>query len=297
MAVGLLLAVLFVTGCDCAREPSEPVVMAAPEAPEAARLPAALIAALEKQDPMALADTRLPRLSQINLDALIPVIDKWPIPRRVAGYAFLMVGSPYVLGSLGEETAPDTDPLIRYDVADCATLNLIAEALAHATEYKSPRDAMKFANYRDGIVSYENRLHFTTDRLDVSPFDRDITRDVAGGGGEEGVAVLNLRSDGKKWIPIDWQRKRAIYYIPAKTAAEFPAWFRDKKIPELMGVAFVQKKFFSDGLDVVHESLLWKGETLLHGSSLIGRVVTVNWTDFLKERGHRYDGFVVFEYR
>ena len=47
----------------------------------------------------------------------------------------------------------------------------------------------------------------------------------------------------------------------------------------------------------VHESLLWKGRTILHASSLTGRVVTIPWTEFLAGPGRGYDGFVLFEYR
>jgi hypothetical protein len=53
----------------------------------------------------------------------------------------------------------------------------------------------------------------------------------------------------------------------------------------------------ADGLDVVHESLLWKGRTLLHASSLTGRVVTIPWARYLAGPGRHDDGFVLFEYR
>lgn len=220
-----------------------------------------------------------------------------PVPERVAAWVFSMVGKPYVLGPLGEDASPDTDPLIRYDVFDCATLNLTAMAVAHANDAGDTRRAMALANYRDGIVSYENRLHFTTDRLDVSPYNRDITIEVGGDVVETSVVVLNRKRDGSRWIPIDWERKRIVAWIPTRYAYEFPEWFKNGRIPQAMGVAFVQKRFHPDGLDVVHESLLFEGRTLLHGSSRIGRVVTVDWTEFLRERGPAYDGFVLFEYR
>jgi hypothetical protein len=60
----------------------------------------------------------------------------------------------------------------------------------------------------------------------------------------------------------------------------------------------VEESRLSDGLDVVHEALLWKGRVLLHASSASGRVVTVPWDRFLATpAGRRYDGFVLFEYQ
>jgi hypothetical protein len=48
---------------------------------------------------------------------------------------------------------------------------------------------------------------------------------------------------------------------------------------------------------VVHESLLWRGRTLLHASSRTGRVVTIPFAEYLSGPGLRQDGFVLFEYR
>jgi len=64
-----------------------------------------------------------------------------------------------------------------------------------------------------------------------------------------------------------------------------------------MGVAFVVESKLADGLDVVHESMLWKGRTLLHASSMTGRVVTMPWDEYLRGPGRGFDGFVLFEYR
>ena len=78
---------------------------------------------------------------------------------------------------------------------------------------------------------------------------------------------------------------------------QFERWFAEHRIPATMGIAFVKASKLADGLDVVHESMLWQGSTLLHASSLSGRVVTLPWRRFLEESGERYDGFVLFEYR
>src|SRR5437867_5176620 len=260
----------------------------------------ALDHALERRDPAALADTTLPRLASLDSIGrawLARRIESWDIGLRVAAYAFLQVGAPYRLGPLGEEAPPDTDPVIEFETTDCAVLNLVSAALAHEREAGGERAAMAIANYRGGRIGYATRFHFTTDRLDSCPYYRDITRKAAGRACRHRLVWLNHRADGGAWIPIDWSRKREVFYVPRSLGADFARWYERKRIPAAMGVAFVQVSKLADGLDVVHESLLWKGRTFLHASSRTGRVVTLPWAEFLAGPGSHYDGFVLFEYR
>jgi len=264
------------------------------------KLERALDSAVVHHDPFLLADSTLPRLADLSSRQRQLVDDRicgWPVPDRVAAWAFLEVGVPYELGPLGEEAPPDTQPVIAFKTADCATLNLVAAALAHRVDAGSEQRAMARANYRNWKIQYDERLHFTTDRLDVSPYYRDITSRVAGALCERVTVRLNRRRDGSHWIPIAWTRKRVVAYVPRALGTQFPEWFDARRLPDATGVAFVQRAKLDDGLDVVHESLLWKGRTLLHASSRIGHVVTVPWTEFLEGPGKRYDGFVLFEYR
>jgi hypothetical protein len=156
---------------------------------------------------------------------------------------------------------------------------------------------MAIANYRHGRVGYATRFHFTTDRLDSCPYYRDITRRVGGSACRRRAVTLNRRADGSRWIPIEWSREREVVYVPRALGGRFAPWFDAGRLPAAMGVAFVEEARLGDGLDVVHESLLWKGRVFLHASSRTGRVVTLPWTEFLAGPGRRYDGFVLFEYR
>jgi hypothetical protein len=265
-----------------------------------AGLPVPLAKALELHDPLALADTTLPRLFQLDDAQRAEVASRmadWEVGSRVAAWAFLQVGAPYRLGPLGEEAPPDTDPVITFATSDCAVLNLVSAALAHRQDAGGEREAMARANYRDGIIGYATRFHFTTDRLDGSPYYRDITARVGGGAVRSHTVTLNHKADGSRWIPIAWSRQRRVRYLRRASGPRFGTWYEQGRIPATMGVAFVRASTLSDGLDVVHESLLWKGRTLLHASSLTGHVVTMPWTAFLEGPGRGYDGFVLFEYR
>ena len=262
--------------------------------------PAALRPWLELGNPQAFADTTLPRLGQLSSDDRLGLalrLQQRDVPTRVATYAFLQVGTPYELGPLGEAAPPDTQPVLAFRTTDCTTINLVSAALAHAIDATGELPAMARSNYRGGFISYATRFHFTTDRLDSSPWFRDITRRAGGDACKHQWVTLNQRADGSHWIPIDWTRRREVFYVPRESGAEFERWFTQHRIPAAMGIAFVKASKLADGLDVVHESMLWQGRTLLHASSLSGRVVTLPWRQFLEESGSRYDGFVLFEYR
>ncbi len=290
------------TGCliSLALSMAAAPAVARPGVQSASPLPKSLVRALDRQDPLALADTTLARLADLNRDQRGEVARRlatWDVGRRVAAWAFLQVGTPYRLGPLGEEAPPDTDPVIEFKTSDCAVLNLVSAALAHAADAGGERQAMALANYRGGVIAYASRFHFTTDRLDASPYYRDITLRVGGRACHRRPVLLNHRADGSRWIPIDWSRERDVVYVPRALGSRFARWYDQGRLPAATGVAFVQSSTLSDGLDVVHESMLWKGRTLLHASSRTGRVVTLPWGVFLDGPGRHYDGFVLFEYR
>lgn len=274
---------------------------AAPKTPQSGpALPRGIELAITSGDPMALADPSLPRLAALDSSQRVSLashLAAWSVPRRVAAYVFLQVGTPYRIGALGEAQAPDEDPVIRFDSTDCAVLNLTAVALAHASDAGDERSAMAIANYRNAHIDFADRLHFTTDRLDASPYWKDVTRAIAGPLARQSVVQLNRRRDGSRWVPIPWSRARTVTWVPRSTAAKFAHWADTGRFPEALGVAFVRRSRLTDGLDVVHESMLWRGRTLLHASSLSGRVVLLPLRDYLAGPGREHDGFVLFEYR
>ena len=266
---------------------------------ESELIPISISKCIENKNFSELADTSIPRLLSLSDNSrreLLEHLETLSIPERVAVLIFLQVGTPYKTGPLGEDIEPDTDPVFSLKFADCTVMILIAESLAHAIEYRGETRAMQFANYRVGDISYENRFHFTTDRLDSSPFDRDITKLIAPEFVKTVSVNLNEKLNGEKWISINWSRKRIINYIPFSKTEDAKNWFESGRLPEAVGVGFLKKKFMENGLDLLHEGFLWKGEILVHASSRAGRVVSVNWRDFIKERGGLYDGVIFYEF-
>ena len=224
---------------------------------------------------------------------------------RLRALSILRLGTPYQSGCLGEESGRDKDPIFRLDVTDCTVFVLTDIALLHSHTLKEAKEMMKYLNYRPQRdpktgkliykTTFENRLHFTTDRNETSPYFENITKQVAGPDKvKEKELVLNkIKPDGKRLIDIDWQKDITIDYLPNKfITKEFL-----QGLPNVLGVAFIKEGDGQIGLDVRHEGLLFDGKTLFHASSLQKKVVAEDFLEYYFNKGnnHRFDGILLFE--
>ncbi len=239
-----------------------------------------------------------PKLHQLEKEEINGVLkevhNRFPKAQdRLRAFSFLRLGTPYVWGGLGEEKGRDEDPLFRLDITDCTSFVLTNSALLHSENWQEAREMMVLLNYHpEGEVSFEDRLHFTTDRNDVSSYFEDITKEVGKGKTKKSKVTLNkAKGDNERLIDIDWEKEKTIYYIPSDyLTIDFL-----KTLPEVCGVAFLKEDNFSLGLDVSHEGFLFNGETLIHASSAYGEVVEVNFLDYyFQENPSKFDGVVVF---
>lgn len=108
------------------------------------------------------------------------------LQERLEAVSFRFLGTPYVLGPLGEGPRGefDRDPLVSFKAADCTTLVEQVMALSLEPELTEALKTLQRIRYRGGRVSYEDRNHFAA--ADWVPnnaaagFIEDITREVAG---------------------------------------------------------------------------------------------------------------------
>ena len=71
------------------------------------------------------------------------------------------LAAPYILDALGEgQNAPDADPLLRLDAADCMTLVETAMALADASTLEEAEKRLTDIRYDRGQVGFDHRHHF-----------------------------------------------------------------------------------------------------------------------------------------
>jgi hypothetical protein len=221
------------------------------------------------------------------------------VASRVRANVLARLGTPYRNGCLGEAALPDTEPVFRLDESDCTVLVLTAAALAHARTLDEAESNMAVANYRaEGEarpIRYENRLHFTEDRLDASPYFRDVTsRVVPESLLAEVTLTLNEKSDGGRLLPIEWTRKMTLRYLPSTRATAGLL----ANVPPVCGVALVRKSTFPIGLAIAHEGVLLDGRSFVHASSESKEVVRVPFLEYLRKgEGFRFDGLVFYEFR
>jgi hypothetical protein len=206
------------------------------------------------------------------------------------------VGTPYRLGCLGEEKPPDSEPIFRIDVTDCTVFVLTSSAMAHARTAREAREWMKRLNYHAAYadpVSFENRIHFTYDRLHCSPYFKDITRTLVSRNALASVELtLNLRSDGSRLLNIPFEKKVRAYYLPTSLVSRRIM----AALPSPCGAAFIRKKNFSLGLVVSHEGMLLDRKDLVHASSVSGKVEVRDFMKYLKQdAANHFDGVIFFK--
>jgi len=245
---------------------------------------------LEKQKPMY-------QLSEAEIKPILKELHRqFPDKEeRLKALALWRLGTPYKLGCLGEETGRDKNPIFRTDVADCTVFVLTNVALLHAETLAEARDMMKFLNYRSEEITYENRLHFSTDRNEASPYFKDITHNfIEPEKIRQKEVVLNkTKEDGQRLIDIDWQKTITLKYIPYDyITSEFL-----QTLPVATGIAFVGENDSAIGLDIAHEGFLFDRKTLVHAVSDQGRVVKENFLDyyFVDQSIPRFEGIILFE--
>jgi len=241
---------------------------------------------------------KLYNLTEDEVNRILPEIqERFPDKAdRLKALSILRLGTPYHLGCLGEESGRDKDPIFRLDVTDCTVFVLTNVALLYSQDLKEAREMMKYLNYRSpGQTTFENRLHFTTDRNAVSPYFQDITGQIAGKGKtEEKRIILNKpKADGKRLIDINWEKEIIMRYIPSQYIT------RDllANFPKAVGIAFIREGDEKIGLDVRHEGFLFDGRILFHASSVRKKVVADDFFKYYfgKNGRPRFDGIVLFK--
>jgi Protein of unknown function (DUF1460) len=101
-----------------------------------------------------------------SIEALYHRLDNMPnssMSERIDWISNQFLGRIYVPGSLGEGSKARYDqfPQYRVDVFDCDTYVNTVLSLALAHSVSSFQQCMKNLRYKDGIISYLNRNHFT----------------------------------------------------------------------------------------------------------------------------------------
>lgn len=188
------------------------------------------------------------------------------------------VGATYLADPLGEAAGPDSDPLIRFDAFDCTTF--VETVLAGGDV-----DRLTQIRYRNGEIGFLTRNHFIeTDWLknNAARFEN-----VSANYGPTRVRRVDVDKSG-------WLRRvhgidavfpvvsASVEYIPYSHAADI----RPAAPMIVLFIAGNSGKSATIGTDiaVVHMGFLLPDGTLRHASSAAGRVVDVNFAEYVHAR-------------
>lgn len=189
------------------------------------------------------------------------------------------LGQPYILDPLGEESAPDMDPLIRFDAFDCTTF--VETALADGDVNKLTK-----IRYKDGKVSFINRNHFI--ETEWLPNNANLVKNISAQYGKTAIRRVTIKR--AKWMKrvhnvIDTTSDKTVdlEYIPYEN---FNTIRTNKPLIALFVLTGDPKFIKKTGteLAVHHMGFLLPNGMLRHASSSGGGVVDVNFDEYVAKR-------------
>ena len=262
-----------------------------------------LITSCRSNDPFGWVSS-LPKpwtLSNDQVTKLLPQFHKnFPeFEKRLKAINIWRIGTPYGIFKLGEEIAPDHDPLLRIDTSDCTVHVLTSLAFSTSNSWTETREKMIDIHYKpdsDGkkIPTYRSRWHYTSDRIINNPYTTDITKSIIQKEDLDSVViVLNKKTDGSEFLDLNWTSKNTVHFIPARNIDQDIL----SMLPIVCGTAFVRKSYFKNGIVIAHEGVLIDNKELIHASSEEGKTVKVDLIDYVNNNGSlRFDGIMFYKF-
>ncbi|MBQ2017786.1 MAG: DUF1460 domain-containing protein [Alphaproteobacteria bacterium] len=192
------------------------------------------------------------------------------------GHDFL--GAPYVESPLGEASAPDSDPLIRFDAFDCTTF--VETVLANGDQGQ-----LNQIRYKNGEIGFLNRNHFIESDWLLNNSERveNVSRYYAN------TAIRNVIIDKKAWlkkvhgIDSDFESVEInLEYIPYEHTENIVI-YKPMIVLFITDNPEIHDKIGTD-LAVTHMGIVSPDGILRHASSEQKMVVDVPFTEYINLR-------------
>lgn len=199
------------------------------------------------------------------------------------------MGAKYMRDPLGEEKAPDNDPLIRADAFDCTTFVETVMAGGDVSNLNQIR-------YKDGKIDFMNRNHFI--ESDWLANNKNRVENVSSQFGK--TVTRHLTIDKAAWMKkvhgIDADIapvKTSIEYVPYKNLGDID----NERVMIVLFISANSKSLDTIGteLAVTHMGLLLPGGIVLrHASSAAGHVVDADFKKYSDRRRQMGEQGVTF---
>ncbi len=239
-------------------------------------------------------------LDEHELNTILPKFhEKFPSYNdRLKALSYWRLGTPYKIFNLGEEQAPDLDPIFRLDVSDCTSHILTTMSLAESKTWKETKQTLIQIHYKpneqgEAVPAFNKRWHYTSDRL----LHHKLTPNVSHQYVEESTLksvelALNKKQDGSEFLDLGWSKNVTIHYIPA--SAVTPDLL--SSLPDMLGVAFVKESYFKMGVVMAHEGMIMDRKYLLHAGQVAEKTVIEDFLSyFFPGESARFDGIMLYE--
>lgn len=187
------------------------------------------------------------------------------------------LGAKYIYDPLGEEKAPDKDPLIRTDAFDCVTF--VETSLVGGDVEK-----LNKIRYKNGEIGILTRNHFV--EVDWLKNNANIVENVSNDYGK--TEIKSVIIDKKNWfkknynIKTDFEKEFAeIEYIPYKKLQKL-----NIKKPMIILFLCDGEGFYENAgsdLTIIHMGFVLPGDILRHASTDYGIVMDADLNKYLEK--------------
>ncbi len=247
------------------------------------------------QDDEPFDSIKLHKLSYNEIDHVLSRLcrDKKSFNKKIEIVAQMFMNTPY-------SKDPFLDEKLNWlpcKTTNCTMFVLTTAAFANSCGIAEAYMHMRNLHYRGGKVGFKDRYHFTTDRI-TDPGNKYFSAETEKWVKKNTVLnnvnlQLNLKKNGGYFFGNrlgNWTREVSVDYVPREGFN--PAMLK-KKLPEVTGIAFVDKSLWDRGVIVGHEGILINGD-LYHSSPGPGVNVMKN---YLSEKfaTSKWDGFILFK--
>lgn len=215
----------------------------------------------------------------------------------------------YINGPLGEgeNGKVDKDPLFRTDAFDCLTYveTVVAEKISNSKDIKEIEKKLSKIRYKDGVVSFTNRNHFTS--IDWLPNNNKIIKNITCETFDK-CSETNTKINKQKWLDKNHNIKTK---MPEKYSKVEYFQIKDlnkeniKNIPHESIILIVRpnwnlKKQIGTNLDISHLGFAIKKDNEIifrHASQKYKKVTEENLFEYLKqyENSKTIKGFSVIK--
>jgi len=217
---------------------------------------------------------------------------------RLRALSILRLNTPYDWKAIGDGGGYEPNPVFTVEKTNCTVQVLTNAALSHAFSYSEAESLMTYINYYpvkagEKAVRYENRRHYTSDRILTCEYFEEFTTHIARAEELDSVRLtLNRKQDGTHFLPVDWEKELVLPYVPKKFITKELL----QRLPAVCGVGIIREKLFKLGIIIAHEGMIFDGETFVHASSRADKVIAESFLDYCAEDVQLY-GIVFYLFK